>query len=93
MTAWPRTCPTCGAGYAATTCPYCPAGQAKQTDAVRETLASDLAATRRALAAAEADNDQLRAIADDLRRTLIRERAEMRAERDRRASAVRWVLH
>ena len=91
MTA-PRTCPTCGAGYATTTCPYCPAGQAKQTDAVRETLARDLVATRRDLATAQADNDQLRAIADDLRRTLIRERAEWRAERDRRASAVRWSV-
>ena len=53
-------------------------------DALREQLAADLAA-------AQAEADQLRADNDDLRRTLIRERAEMRAERDRRASAVRWT--
>ena len=62
------------------------------TDALRAQLAADLAAARHDLAAAQADADQLRADNDDLRRTLIRERAERKAERDRRASAVRWVI-
>lgn len=54
-------------------------------DAIRQILAEQLAALR-------AEADQLRAQNDDLRRTLIRERADRKAERDRQASAVRWSV-
>lgn len=55
-----------------------------ETDAIRATLAADLAATR-------AERDELRRDRDELRRQLIHERAERKAERDRAASGRRWI--
>jgi hypothetical protein len=54
------------------------------TDAIRTILAGDLIAAR-------AENEALRADLDDLRRTLIRERAARKAEADRARSGRRWV--
>lgn len=54
-------------------------------DAIRQILAEQLAALR-------AEADQLRAQNDDLRRALIRERAERKAEQGRQRSAVRWLV-
>lgn len=61
-------------------------------DAIRDQLAADLAATRSERDEALVTNDQLRTVVDELRRTLIHERAERKAEAGRQTSAVRWSL-
>ena len=61
-------------------------------DAIRQQLAADLVKAQDALAAAHAESAQLRAERDEWKRTVIRERADRKAERDRRASAVRWSV-
>lgn len=68
------------------------------TDAIRVVLARELTDTRRALDDAEtalaterAEAAQIRAQNDDLRRQLIRERAERKAADDGRRSGRRWV--
>lgn len=61
-------------------------------DAIRETLARQLVEARDALAAERAESAQLRAANRELKRLLIIEQNERRAERDRQASAVRWSI-
>ncbi|MFP5371891.1 MAG: hypothetical protein ACLGI3_14245 [Actinomycetes bacterium] len=63
-----------------------------KVDAIRETLARQLVEARDALAAERAESAQLRAANRELKRLLIIEQNERRAERDRQASAVRWSI-